>query len=58
MLQYFNNLIFLFIYLQTENPNNERPYTFKDFLLHPRRLAGDFTAVFTTCIPACFIPKT
>uniref|UniRef100_A0A673JQX3 E3 ubiquitin-protein ligase n=1 Tax=Sinocyclocheilus rhinocerous TaxID=307959 RepID=A0A673JQX3_9TELE len=21
---------------ETENPNNERPYTFKDFLLHPR----------------------
>uniref|UniRef100_A0A8C1Z9B0 E3 ubiquitin-protein ligase n=1 Tax=Cyprinus carpio TaxID=7962 RepID=A0A8C1Z9B0_CYPCA len=29
--------IFLsFLYPQTENPNNERPYTFKDFLLHPR----------------------
>uniref|UniRef100_A0A671RFC9 E3 ubiquitin-protein ligase n=1 Tax=Sinocyclocheilus anshuiensis TaxID=1608454 RepID=A0A671RFC9_9TELE len=22
--------------IPTENPNNERPYTFKDFLLHPR----------------------
>uniref|UniRef100_A0A8C1Z8U6 E3 ubiquitin-protein ligase n=1 Tax=Cyprinus carpio TaxID=7962 RepID=A0A8C1Z8U6_CYPCA len=22
--------------IKTENPNNERPYTFKDFLLHPR----------------------
>uniref|UniRef100_A0A8C1H6E1 E3 ubiquitin-protein ligase n=1 Tax=Cyprinus carpio carpio TaxID=630221 RepID=A0A8C1H6E1_CYPCA len=26
----------IFLYPQTENPNNERPYTFKDFLLHPR----------------------
>uniref|UniRef100_A0A7N6A5W5 HECT-type E3 ubiquitin transferase n=1 Tax=Anabas testudineus TaxID=64144 RepID=A0A7N6A5W5_ANATE len=35
-----NRLVsFLFIVLffsQTENPNRERPYTFKDFLLHPR----------------------
>uniref|UniRef100_A0A8C3AYD0 E3 ubiquitin-protein ligase n=1 Tax=Cyclopterus lumpus TaxID=8103 RepID=A0A8C3AYD0_CYCLU len=25
-----------FFFSQTENPNTERPYTFKDFLLHPR----------------------
>lgn len=29
----------LCFFSQTENPNTERPYTFKDFLLHPRRLA-------------------
>uniref|UniRef100_A0A8C8F0Q4 E3 ubiquitin-protein ligase n=1 Tax=Oncorhynchus tshawytscha TaxID=74940 RepID=A0A8C8F0Q4_ONCTS len=27
---------FYFFLFQTENPNIERPYTFKDFLLHPR----------------------
>uniref|UniRef100_A0A8C1GJZ0 E3 ubiquitin-protein ligase n=1 Tax=Cyprinus carpio TaxID=7962 RepID=A0A8C1GJZ0_CYPCA len=39
----FTEIVFLlsgctifFLYPQTENPNNERPYTFKDFLLHPR----------------------
>uniref|UniRef100_A0A672ZBD2 HECT-type E3 ubiquitin transferase n=1 Tax=Sphaeramia orbicularis TaxID=375764 RepID=A0A672ZBD2_9TELE len=26
----------MFFFSQTENPNTERPYTFKDFLLHPR----------------------
>uniref|UniRef100_A0A671YNL0 E3 ubiquitin-protein ligase n=1 Tax=Sparus aurata TaxID=8175 RepID=A0A671YNL0_SPAAU len=34
-----NRLISFFIVLflsQTENPNTERPFTFKDFLLHPR----------------------
>ena len=32
--------VFIVLFLsQTENPNTERPYTFKDFLLHPRRLA-------------------
>uniref|UniRef100_A0A8D0AG96 HECT-type E3 ubiquitin transferase n=1 Tax=Sander lucioperca TaxID=283035 RepID=A0A8D0AG96_SANLU len=31
------NISFLFYFFsQTENPNTERPYTFKDFLLHPR----------------------
>uniref|UniRef100_A0AAQ4RIZ3 E3 ubiquitin-protein ligase n=1 Tax=Gasterosteus aculeatus aculeatus TaxID=481459 RepID=A0AAQ4RIZ3_GASAC len=30
-------LFLLFVFFsQTENPNTERPYTFKDFLLHPR----------------------
>uniref|UniRef100_A0A3Q3GIA1 HECT-type E3 ubiquitin transferase n=1 Tax=Labrus bergylta TaxID=56723 RepID=A0A3Q3GIA1_9LABR len=28
--------IFFLLFSQTENPNTERPYTFKDFLLHPR----------------------
>uniref|UniRef100_A0A672Z7P1 E3 ubiquitin-protein ligase n=1 Tax=Sphaeramia orbicularis TaxID=375764 RepID=A0A672Z7P1_9TELE len=28
--------LFMFFFSQTENPNTERPYTFKDFLLHPR----------------------
>uniref|UniRef100_A0A8C7LIQ6 HECT-type E3 ubiquitin transferase n=1 Tax=Oncorhynchus kisutch TaxID=8019 RepID=A0A8C7LIQ6_ONCKI len=27
---------YLYLFFQTENPNIERPYTFKDFLLHPR----------------------
>uniref|UniRef100_A0A8C4F3K8 E3 ubiquitin-protein ligase n=1 Tax=Dicentrarchus labrax TaxID=13489 RepID=A0A8C4F3K8_DICLA len=27
---------YCFVFSQTENPNTERPYTFKDFLLHPR----------------------
>uniref|UniRef100_A0A4W6BS45 E3 ubiquitin-protein ligase n=1 Tax=Lates calcarifer TaxID=8187 RepID=A0A4W6BS45_LATCA len=31
------NFLFIVLFLsQTENPNTERPYTFKDFLLHPR----------------------
>uniref|UniRef100_A0AAQ4RMS3 HECT-type E3 ubiquitin transferase n=1 Tax=Gasterosteus aculeatus aculeatus TaxID=481459 RepID=A0AAQ4RMS3_GASAC len=31
------SLFLLFVFFsQTENPNTERPYTFKDFLLHPR----------------------
>uniref|UniRef100_A0A4W5PMV2 E3 ubiquitin-protein ligase n=1 Tax=Hucho hucho TaxID=62062 RepID=A0A4W5PMV2_9TELE len=36
-LEHFNclNTFYLFLF-QTENPNIERPYTFKDFLLHPR----------------------
>ncbi len=32
-------LFYCCFFSQTENPNSERPYTFKDFLLHPRRLA-------------------
>lgn len=32
-------VLFCFVFSQTENPNSERPYSFKDFLLHPRRLA-------------------
>uniref|UniRef100_A0A674CSB4 E3 ubiquitin-protein ligase n=1 Tax=Salmo trutta TaxID=8032 RepID=A0A674CSB4_SALTR len=28
--------LFKYFLFQTENPNIERPYTFKDFLLHPR----------------------
>uniref|UniRef100_A0A8C8LLC1 E3 ubiquitin-protein ligase n=1 Tax=Oncorhynchus tshawytscha TaxID=74940 RepID=A0A8C8LLC1_ONCTS len=27
---------YFYLFFQTENPNIERPYTFKDFLLHPR----------------------
>uniref|UniRef100_A0AAQ6AAF7 E3 ubiquitin-protein ligase n=1 Tax=Amphiprion ocellaris TaxID=80972 RepID=A0AAQ6AAF7_AMPOC len=27
---------FFMSFFQTENPNSERPYTFRDFLLHPR----------------------
>uniref|UniRef100_A0A674F1A1 HECT-type E3 ubiquitin transferase n=1 Tax=Salmo trutta TaxID=8032 RepID=A0A674F1A1_SALTR len=33
--QLFLNTFYLFLF-QTENSNIERPYTFKDFLLHPR----------------------
>lgn len=33
---------FFFHFFQTENPNSERPYSFKDFLLHPRRFAFHF----------------
>uniref|UniRef100_A0A672IMC2 HECT-type E3 ubiquitin transferase n=1 Tax=Salarias fasciatus TaxID=181472 RepID=A0A672IMC2_SALFA len=35
-LEDFFPFIVLFLFSQTENPNTERPYTFKDFLLHPR----------------------
>uniref|UniRef100_A0A3B5A097 E3 ubiquitin-protein ligase n=1 Tax=Stegastes partitus TaxID=144197 RepID=A0A3B5A097_9TELE len=32
----FFMFFFVCFFFQTENPNTERPYTFRDFLLHPR----------------------
>lgn len=39
------NIFIIVSCLQTEDPAMERPYTFKDFLLRPRRLV--FTEVVT-----------
>uniref|UniRef100_A0A8C6LN41 E3 ubiquitin-protein ligase n=1 Tax=Nothobranchius furzeri TaxID=105023 RepID=A0A8C6LN41_NOTFU len=38
VVRLFHLKVYLFVLFlfQTENPNAERPYTFKDFLLHPR----------------------
>lgn len=40
---------FFLVCSQTEDPAMERPYTFKDFLLRPRRSV--FTFVFTSSLP-------
>lgn len=36
-IQYLRGIETYFFFLQTEDPTMERPYTFKDFLLRPRR---------------------